>query len=189
MSKFPESQPALPCWRAGKSCAFAVRANADLGSQSRCNRLVIRHVSGGLLGRAASDAVDFTRLAGPLVLCPARLEIGGKVPAKDQYGALVCHRLAAPPSPRRARYSCACQTAGQPLPPYSCDGFSQAGDWGGACAWRCPVLCHSLAGRFQLHHQLPNLRVRLSGDPGSIQRRHLMLRASPRRARPGSPDA
>jgi hypothetical protein len=50
--------------------------------------MVFCHAPGGPLWSAASHAVNLTGLAGPLVLCPARLEIGGKLAAKNQCGAL-----------------------------------------------------------------------------------------------------
>jgi len=86
-----------------------------------------------------------------------------------------CHGLTIPPSPTHAWYFCARQTAGQPLPPYSCDGFSQAITGTvfahGVCR---PASIPLPCGRFNLRDQFPNLRVWLSGDPGGIQRRYLM---------------
>ncbi len=103
----------------------AVRANAHSGSpDSPVIRLVVGHVPGRHLWGTASDAVNFAGLARPLVLCPARLEEGSKVAAKNQHRALSVAGWQSSLDPGTHGILMLAETAWQSLPPYSCDGFS-----------------------------------------------------------------
>lgn len=66
--------------------------NEAIAIRAECNQVanlvgigpVLHHVGGGFLRASAPHAIDFTRLAGSLVSCPAGLKEGGKLAAKDQ---------------------------------------------------------------------------------------------------------
>src|SRR5450755_2851409 len=90
--QFRPNQGQLFKARAPEDHPFAVRTNAHQVPKCCCNRLVLRHVSGGFLRSAASHAIDFSWLAGPLVFRPPRLEIPGQLTAKNQNGALAVAR-------------------------------------------------------------------------------------------------
>ena len=152
---------------------LAVRANAHQTPEFLCHRLILRHPPGWQLGSAASNAIDFSRLAGPLVFRPARLEKGCQFTAKDQGGALGITRWQSSLNPGAHGILVRAKQARNLFHRIAQMDLHKA-VIGAALAHGVAVLRHSFPGGFQLRHQLSNLAVRLACNPGSVQCCHLV---------------
>src|ERR1035437_1069415 len=168
---------------------LTVRADAFKVPQGLRNRQVVCHISSGPFRSMASNAIDFSRLAGPLIFRPARLEICGEIGAKNQ------HRTFSVTGWKPSLDPCAhgifvdTEQAGDLFHRVAPMDFDQAVIRASLCLHGSPAPirpqpCGPLAAS-PPDRESPSLTFLQSGQRSMPPPR---ARASPRRGHPGSPD-
>jgi len=149
---------------------IAVRANADKVPRLLCYWLVFRHVTRRPLRDAAADTVDLSRLTGPFVSRPAHYDICGKVTTKNQNRAFPVIGWKPSLDPCAHSIFVGTEQAGDLFHRVIPMDFDQAVIGASFGHGGNPLRLHRfLATRFQLGHQIANIRIGLACYACSIQ--------------------
>lgn len=122
--------------------AVAVRAKRDQVANLLGIGAVLHHVSSGFFRTSTADAIDFARLAGPLVFSPACLKEGDKLAAQDQRRALFIAKRQSLLYPCSNRVLVDAEQFGDFLNGVAAMNFDKAGVGAASLPFLATISCH-----------------------------------------------